>query len=163
MNPYPMLPLMERIATLLVAGVEGNPPLPTFVQKGGTTWIQQKYKMSRQTKWPACHLEAGMQLHSRNSNRTHIAQVQVIISMYDRWNAKQETIDDIRAGLDSDVELLMATLQSNENLTLGNNAMATSIPRYSISPYKGEIDEQFAGMNLVFRTLTPTINVLPYD
>lgn len=163
MNPNSALTIMQRMATLLVLGVGGVPPLPLFVTKGGSVYIQQKYEMSQATTWPACHLESGSQIHLRNSQRTHIAQLSVVISMYDRWDQQPQTIDDLRKGLDSDIELLMATLQANENLSYGGNALATSIPRYSISPYRGEIDTEFVGMNLIYRTLTATINVLPYD
>lgn len=163
MNPYPATVIMARMALLLVLGVEENPPLPLFVQKGGAVWVQKKYEMSEAATWPACHLESAPQQHMRVSGGSeYLAQLSVIISLYDRWDSSPATIDALRANLDSDVELLMATLQANENLSYGGNAMATSIPRFAISPYKGEIDESM-GIKLVVRTLTPIINVLPYD
>lgn len=160
MNPFSARLVMQRMATLFPLGYEGQ--LPLFTQKGGAVWVQQKYAMSQAT-FPACHLEAGMQIHSRNSQRTHIAQLQVIISVYARWDQQPQMIDALREDLDSDVELLLAILQDNENLAYGGQAMATSIPRYSISPYRGEIDETMVGLKAVYRTLTATVNVLPYD
>lgn len=160
MNPFPALTILNRIATLLPLGL--NAQIPLFTQKGGLVWVQQKYAMSQGT-FPACHLKAGAQVHRRNSQRTFIAQLQAIISMYDRWDQQLSTIDDLRKGLDSDIELAMAILQENENLNYGGQALATSIPVFSISSYEGEIDEQFVGLNLVYRTLTATVNILPYD
>lgn len=160
MNPYPDIAIMQRMAALIPAGTEGQTPL--FVQKGGAVFVQQKYALSQAT-FPSCHIEAGAQVHSRNSQRSHIAQIAVVIAVYNRWDQQLASIDALRADLDSDVRLIMATLQDNENLVLGGNAMATSIPRYSINPYRGEVDPDLAGMNLIFRALTATVNVLPYD
>lgn len=164
MNPYPAKVVMQRMAQLLVLGVEEAPPLPLFVQKGGRVWVQEKYAMSQAAIWPACHLAAGAQTHARITGGSGYAGTFTVeLSLYDRWDTQPQTIDAIRDNLDSDIELLMATLQANENLSYGGNAMATSIPRFSLSPYSGEIDESVAGLHLVVRRLTSVINILPYD
>lgn len=162
MNPYADDVIMARMATILARGVGGAPPVPSFITKGGAIYVEQKYAMSQSTM-PACLIEASTQAHSRNSQRTHLGALQVIISVYDRWDQQDATLDTIRVGIKNDVKLLMATLQANENLVYGNNAMATSIPRYTISAYKPETDEQFLGMHLVFQALIATVNILPYD
>lgn len=161
MNTGTILAIMQRMKLLIPLGYQGT--IPAFLQKGGDIWIEQRYAMTQAGAFPACHLEGGSQVHTRDSQRTHIAQAQIILSFYDRWDQQPNTIDQVRAGLNSDLELVMAILEINENLSYGGTALLTSIPRYTISPYRGEIDETVMGLNLVYRTLTATVNILPYD
>ncbi len=162
MNPYPATTIMNRMATLIPLGYQGT--VPQFVQKGGQIYVQNRFQLS-QGKFPAMHLESGAQLHHRYSGgSSYIGRLQVIISLYDRWDANTQTMDAIRATLDSDIELVMALLQANENLAYNGTAMATSIPDIAVSAYRGEVEtELIPGLKLVYRTLIPTLNILPYD
>jgi hypothetical protein len=161
-NPYPATAIMQRMATLIPLGLDGA--IPSFVQKGGQVYVQNRFQLS-QGSFPAMHLESGVQSHTRYSGgSSFIGKLQVIMSLYDRSDANTQTMDAIRASLDSDIELVMALFQDNENLAYNGTAMATSIPGFSVSAYRGEIEtELIPGVKLVYRTLVPTLNILPYD
>lgn len=134
-------------------------------QKGkpvSLVYIQNKYQMSL-GPFPAVHLSTGPQTHRKNSLRTYMGQMTAIIEYYDRWDQQPNTIDAIRAGIAADLERIKANIEDNDSLAYQGQANAISTPQMSLSPYKGEFDAQFEGMLLVYRTLTLSINILPYD
>lgn len=125
-------------------------------------FIQNKYQMSL-GNFPAIHLSAGPQSYRKNSLRTYMGQMTAIIEYYDRWDQQPNTIDAVRAGIAPDLERIKANIEENDSLVYQGQANAISVPQMSLSPYKGEFDFQFEGKVLVYRTLTLSINILPYD
>lgn len=163
MNTWPASRILNQLAQLIPLGYQGQ--LPAFVQAGGQVFVQNRYRLSKTPVWPSMHIESGTQTHRRVSGQTTFAgQMQAILTLYARWEQDSRLLDDIRAQLDSDIELVWATLQSNEILRLNSTQAASSIPGVVFSPYKGEVDDQLiTGNKLVYRTLIPTINIMPYD
>lgn len=163
MNTWPASRILSQIAALIPLGYQSQ--IPAFVQAGGQVFVQSRYKLSKTPVWPSMHIETGPQSHRRVSGATTFAgQMQAILTLYARWEQDSRLLDDIRAQLDSDIELVWALLQGNEILKLGNTQAASSIPGVVFSPYKGEVDDQLVtGSKLVYRTLIPTINIMPYD
>jgi hypothetical protein len=135
--------------------ITSNNPHPLF-------YVESKYAVG-QGQFPAVHLEAGEQKYSKNSRSTYTGELVAIIGYYDRWDKQQNTIDQIRSNIAADLERMKANLEDNDSLAYNGLAYATSISPISLSAPKGEFDEQFPGITLVFRTMTLTINILPYD
>lgn len=155
---------------LVIMGVLKNIlPANTQLAAGSTSgtgaeqvYIQSKYAMSL-GNFPALHLSAGIQTYSKNSLRTYDGTVTIIAEYYDRWDRQDNTIDAIRANIALDLERMKANVETNDSLEWGNQAYAISVPTIMLSPYNGELDTQFPGFTLVYRTMTLVINILPYD
>lgn len=144
--------------------VIGTNQIPLITQQDPTPlmYIESKYKMSL-GQFPAVHLSSGGQKYAKNSRSSYVGQYVAIVEYYDRWDKQPNTIDQIRANIAADLERMKANIEDNDSLAYNSLAYATAIPSMTLSEYKGEIDEQFPGLTLVVRTLTLTINILPYD
>jgi hypothetical protein len=126
-------------------------------------YIESKYAMS-QGPFPALHLSSGHQdYHYAGGPRTYGGVLEAIIEYCDRWDLQASTIDQIRANIASDLERMKANIETNDSLAYQGQNYAISIPRITLSPYMGEFDTQFPGLTLVCRTMSLTINILPYD
>lgn len=126
-------------------------------------WIESKYKMS-QGDFPAIHLSSGHQIYSKvGGPHMYGGLYQAELEYYDRWDLQPTTIDDIRKNIAADLERIKANLEDNTSLVLNQQPHAFGIPKMQLSPYKGSFDTQFPGMTLVFRTLSLTIDILPYE
>jgi hypothetical protein len=156
MNPNSDIVVLNALAVILPA----NTNLATV---GGKVYVQNRYQMISQNIFPALHLSAGVQVHTRDSQNQYLGAMQAVVEYCDRWDAQDSTIDAIRAGIAADMEIMMSNAQHNEILNVGMTAHAVSIPRIVLSPYKGELDDTNGGLKLVCRTMTLTVNILPYD
>lgn len=126
-------------------------------------YVQNKYAMS-QGSFPAIHLSAGPQVHRRISTNHYIGTLAALVEYYDRWDAQPNTIDTIRATIAADLEIMRSNAAKNEGLVYNNINHSTAIPQISLSAYKGEIDgETVPGQKLVYRTMTLSISIPPYD
>lgn len=141
----------------------GQPYNTRLASIGGAILIQQEYKLS-QGKFPAVHIEVGRQKHTIQGNNVYDATMQFMITYYDRWDQAIVSIDQIRATINADLQIMMSNVQANSSLTVGNTNHATAVCDYELSPYKGELDDKTVpGLTLVKRVLTIDVNVLPYD
>lgn len=126
-------------------------------------YIESKYAMS-QGPFPALHLSSGHQAYQRTGGpRMYGGMLEAVVEYYDRWDQQPNTIDQIRASINADMERIKANIESNDSLAYQGKNYAISIPHMTLSPYKGDIDTQFPSLTLVYRTLSLTINILPYD
>lgn len=141
----------------------GQPYNTRLASVGGPIFIQQEFKLSG-GKFPAVHLEAGKQKHTIQGNNVYDAEIEIIITYYDRWDQATVSIDDIRSLINSDLKIIMENIQRNSSLTVGNTPHATAVCTYEPSPYRGELDDKTVpGFTLVKRALKITVCVLPYD
>jgi hypothetical protein len=141
----------------------GQPYNTRLAQVGGPIYIQQEYSLSL-GKFPALHLEAGRQKHSIQGNNVYDADMQFLVTYFDRWDQSTISIDQIRATINADLQIMMTNVQKNSSLTVGNVSHATAVYAYELSPYKGELDDKIVpGYTIVKRALTLSVSVLPYD
>lgn len=125
-------------------------------------YVHNKFKMS-QGPFPAIHLSAGPQVY-REMGPQYQGTLLAIVEYYDRWDAQQSTIDTIRRGIAADLEIMKSNACKNRSLVDNNVAHNVSIPQVSLSSYRGEIDsETVPGQKLVYRTMTLSISIPPYD
>lgn len=129
----------------------------------GQILIQNAYALSLGS-FPALHLTTGQQKHSVISASVFDGVVNIIGTYYDRWDQQPQTMDTIRANIDADLQMIMTNIQHNSSLVVGTTSHAVSIPTIELSAYEGEVDwKTCPGMVLVKRSITFTINILPYD
>lgn len=126
-------------------------------------YVEEEFKLS-QGNFPAVLLSSGPQNYTKMGG-PHMqgGLYEVIVEYYDRWDQQQTPIDDIRSSINADLERMKANIEDNDSLAYQGKNYAVSIPHKSLSPYKGEIDESVLGLKLVKRTMTLSINILPYD
>jgi hypothetical protein len=142
-----------RLATLQAA--VSPTPMPFYVQ--------QKFKMS-QGMFPALHLSSGIQSYNRLSTNHYGGNLLAIVEYYDKWTSQAATNDAIRANIAADLEIMKSNAGKNEDLVFLNVSRSTSIPRMTLSPYRGEFDEETVpGQKLIYRTLELSISIPPYD
>jgi hypothetical protein len=126
-------------------------------------YVHDKASMSRGA-FPALHLSAGPQVHREISTSHFTGTLLAVVEYYDRWDARADTIDTIRKAIAADLEIMRANAMHNSSLVYNNVAHNVSIPHFSFSSYKGEIDaETVPGVKLVYRTMTLSISIPPYD
>jgi len=155
-NPNTDRVLMEALAVIAPAGT-------ILLAEQGQVIIQDAYKLSL-GNFPAFHLTVGQQKHTVVSASVFEGVVHIIGTYYDRWDQQPSTIDTIRANIDADLQTIMTNVQHNSSLVIGLVSHAVSVPMIELSMYEGEIDwKSVSGMVLVKRSITFTINMLPYD
>lgn len=142
----------------------GNPGNTRLSGVGGPVYIQDEYSLAR-GRFPALHIQADNQRHTITSANVWEGQLRVIVTYYDRWEQQNMTIDQVRANINADLQVIMSNLQDNSSLVVGNAASSVSLTRVELSPYAGELDDKktVPGLTLVKRTLKLYINLLPYD
>lgn len=125
-------------------------------------YVHNKFQMS-QGSFPAIHLSAGTQVY-RELGPQYQGTLLAIVEYYDRWDSQPNTIDAIRAAIAADLEIMKSNAGKNRSLVYNNVAHNVSIPQITLSPYRGEIDaETVPGQKLVYRTMTLSISIPPYD
>jgi hypothetical protein len=155
-NPNPDSVIMSAIATIAPAGTR----LASF---GNPVIIENEYLLS-QGRFPALHIEADRQKYVPCGASVYDGTAKFLITYLDRWDQATVSIDVIRKNVKSDLEIIMANLMHNSSLAVAGEATAVSISQYQLSPYRGELDSTTVqGMVLLKRTLTVTVNVLPFD
>ncbi len=113
--------------------------------------------------FPALLLESGEESHTRIGEE-YMGELPVTATYFDRWDTQTQTIDDIWASIDTDLNLVMSNLQDNPSLAYGSSTHTTNISRFRLSPYKAAVDkETVPGLELVKRSLTMIVDLLPYD
>jgi hypothetical protein len=143
--------------------IPGAPYNTRLAQLGGPIFIQDEYAL-QQGKFPAVHIEVERQHLRLMSTSLWYGEVRFIISYFDRWEHQFRTIDQIRASIDTDIQVVMSNIQGNPSLVVNGTTNATSVYRIDPSPYKGDIDDKTVpGLKLIKRTLKVYVNVLPYD
>lgn len=139
------------------------PTSTNLLAMGGQVLIQSTYQLSL-GNFPAFHLTVGQQKHSVVSMNVFDGVVHIVGNYYDRWDQQPQTIDSIRANIDADLQIIMTNIQHNSSLVIDNVAHAVSIPVIELSSYEGEVDwKTVSGMVLIKRSITFTVNILPYD
>lgn len=161
-NPTTDLVVLNAVANVMLPGSVIASQDPTNQGGLGLVFIEDLYALSL-SQTPAVHLSAGNQPYQRNSLRTYIGQLTVEVCYYKRWDQTPETIAQIRKDIAADLEVLKGNLESNESLAFGAQAYAVSIPRITLSPFKGAIDGTFPNFSAIRREMFLTINLLPYD
>lgn len=129
-------------------------------------FIQDKYAMSlgMNATYPiAVNIISGNQSYFRASQRTYSGILGIEINYYSRWDEQDNTIDLIWKGIATDLERMKANIESNDSLVYGGANYAISVPSIHLSSYEGEYDRTFPGLTLVYRTMSLTVNALPYD
>lgn len=154
-------PNTDRVIMQAIAQIA---PVGSLLQSmQGQVLIQNIYQMSL-GNFPAFHLTTGQQKHTVVSMSVYDGVVHIVGTYYDRWDQQPQTIDTIRANIDVDLQLMMTNIQHNSSLVIGTTTHAVSIPEIDLMPYEGEIDwKTCPGLVLVKRSMTLTVNILPYD
>ncbi len=165
-------PMLDSVVLNVLAQLLPNDPvtgLPNTVigqnqvaLGSSLVYVQNKYLMSL-GQFPAVHLSSGEQHYRIVTRAGYVGLFIAEIEYYDRWDTQPSTIDAIRTNIATDLERMKANIEDQDSLAYQGQAYAISIPEMSLSPYKGEIDTQFPGLTLVYRTLTLHVNLLPYD
>lgn len=161
-NPNVSPVILAALRQIIPAGTNlcnANPADTTGVSQ---VYIRSRYAMS-QGAFPAANLSTLPQEYRRTSARAYAGLLVVSISYYNRWAENNaQTQDQIIQSMEDDLNRIQANLESNEDLVVAGIPHATSIPRFTMSADKGEIDSTFPGMQLLYRTLTAYVNVLEY-
>ena len=130
-------------------------------------FVQQKYKMAMALKASqpyAVLLSPGKQHYTYGGGpRARMGLYEALVQYYGRWDVQPTSIDAIWAAMDSDLVRMQANIENNDSLVFGSVANAMSVPSISLSPYEGQFDHTFSGLVLPYRTMTLSIEVLPYD
>lgn len=145
--------ILNALATITQVGTGISP---------SAVYVNNRYRMSL-GDFPAIQITSGAQTHVRQSTYTYDGAMQAIVEICDKWDTQPNTIDDIYTNLAAIAKIVKDNIQNNDNLTVGTQPNATSIPRIQISPYRGDIDDSFPGLTLIVRTLTLSVNILPYE
>lgn len=162
-NPNTDIVILNALGSVLLPGTQLQAKQATVTPAPTPFYVHNKFTMS-QGMFPALHLSAGTQTYHRISTTHYNGAMIAIVEYYDRWDSQSSTIDAIRASIAADLETMKTNAESNEDLVTSNVAHAVAIPQISLSPYRGEIDaETVPSQKLVYRTMTLTINILPYD
>lgn len=171
-NPTPDLVLLNALVVILNTDTQGNynTQLAQSSQSGTgkeLMFVQNKYKMSLSLTPAspyAVHLSSGKQsYHYAGGPRWRGGMYEALVQYYARWDTQPSSIDAIRAYLAADLERMKANIERNDSLASGGVAYAVSVPTIGLSDYKGQFDETFSGLTLIYRTMTLTIDILPYD
>ena len=155
------------LASIDPGDATANPPLAPHTGLS-LTYVQNKYKMAlgMTAALPyAIHLSSGKQGYSKQGAglRTYIGSLVCIIEYCARWDENPASIDAIRRTIAADLERIRANIESNDSLQYNNAAFAVSVPSMTLSPYEGSLNATFPGLILVERTLTVSVEILPYD
>jgi hypothetical protein len=130
---------------------------------GNPVVIENEFQLSL-SRFPCVHIETGKQQYQQQGTNVFDGQVQFIVTYYDRWDQATTGIDVVRKNIKADLEIILANLMDNSSLSLAGDPHATSIAKYQLAPYKGELDNTTVqGITLLKRALTITVNVLPFD
>jgi hypothetical protein len=155
-NPNPDSVIMNAISSIAPVGTR-------LASLGNPVVIENEFKLS-QGRFPALHIEADRQKYVPVGTNVFDGTAKFIITYLDRWDQATTSIDTIRQNVKSDLETVMENLMQNSSLAIEGEATAVSISQYQLSPYRGELDSTTVqGMVLLKRTLTITVNVLPFD
>jgi len=155
-NPNPDSVIMNAVKQIAPTGTR----LATL---GNPVVIENEFALS-QGRFPALHIEADRQKYMPCSTDVFDGTAKFLITYLDRWDQATVSIDTIRQNVKADLEMIMENLMANSSLAVQGEATAVSISQYQLSPYRGELDSTTVqGMVLLKRTLTITVNVLPFD
>lgn len=155
-----LLAAMQQVIPSETALTTVNKADPTGVS---VVYVRSRYKMATTGLFPAVNLSTGVQKFQRTSQRAYAGGVVVNISYYNRWDQNNlQTQEEIIVAMEADLERIRANLETMESLPINGSYLAISIPAFSVSPDKGELDSTFSGPPLLFRTLMASVNILEY-
>jgi hypothetical protein len=162
-NPVTSAVLLAALQSVIPAGTAlttANPADPTGLS---VIYIRSRYQMATAGLFPAVNLSTGVQKFQRTSQRAYAGGVVVNISYYNRWDQNNvQTQEEIVVAMEADLERIRANLETMESLPINGSYTTISIPAFSVSPDKGELDSTFPGPPLLYRTLMASCNILEY-
>lgn len=127
------------------------------------TYAEREYDMLNTGVFPAVLLSAGVQGYTRQSRITFNGQLVVDVDYYASYTNLTAEMDDLRAFIAADLELMKSNLEANETLVgSGNVALTIAIVHETLSRYKGMLLD-YNTLKLVHRVLSVTFNLLDYD
>lgn len=120
--------------------------------------------------FPLLMLEEDKQFVDRVAIKTWQGKLSAMVHYIDRWDRSPARTDAIWQGLDVDLRRMKANLEDDPTLTctlaaFGEGAPtrhAQSIEKIELSPYRGQMNLLAYPFGLVARTMTLTIDLLPY-
>jgi hypothetical protein len=161
-NPNTDIVVLNALGNVLLAGTR-MATLQAAISGATKFYVQQKFALTQGKQFPALHLSSGSQSYHRISTNHYEGTLLAIVEYYDKWTSQSSQLDTIRANIAADLEIMKSNVSKNENLVYNNVSYAVSIPRITLSPYKGEIDESAAPLKLIYRTMELDISIPPYD
>ena len=153
---------MQQIIPAQTALTTVNPADPTGIS---VVFVRSRYAMATKGLFPAVNLTTGSQKSNIEAQLEYAGPIVVNITYYNRWDQNNlQTQEEIIVAMDADLERIQANLEdwSSAGAAIGTIPYAISIPGFSISPDKGEIDNTFPGTPLLGRTLQAMVNRVGY-
>jgi len=157
-----LLAAMAQIIPAQTALTLTNPADPTGVS---VVYVRSRYNLATKGLFPAVNLTTGNQKANIEAQLEYAGPIVVNITYYARWDQNNvQTQEKIIVAMDADIERIQANLEdwSSIGLTVGTIPYGISIPSFSISPDKGEIDSTFPGVPMLGRTLQVMVNRMGY-
>jgi hypothetical protein len=161
-NPNTDIVVLNALGNVLLPGTR-MATLQAAISGAQKFYVQRKFALTQGKQFPALHLSSGSQSYHRISTNHYEGTLLAIVEYYDKWTSQASQLDTIRANIAADLEIMKSNVSKNENLIYNNVAYSVSIPRITLSPYKGEIDESAAPLKLIYRTMELDISIPPYD
>lgn len=161
-NPNTDIVILTALGNVLLPGTRLATLQAVVTPMPKPFYVQDVFEMSK-GMFPAIHLSSGSQSHHRISTNHYEGELLAIVTYYDKWTSQTKTNDAIRANIAADLEIMKSNVSKNESLMYNNVAYSVSIPRITLSPYKGEFEENVAPLKLVYRTMELEISIPPYD
>jgi hypothetical protein len=163
-NPNTDVVILNALGAILLPGTR----LATLQASVSPTptpfYVQEKFEMSK-GMFPALHLSSGVQPYHKLSTNHWEGTLLAIVEYYDKWTSQPSQHDAIRANIAADLEIMKSNVSKDEGLIgSGHVQQSRSISRITLSPYKGEFDnETIPGQKLIYRTMELSISIPPYD
>lgn len=127
------------------------------------TFAEREYDMLNNGVFPAVLISSANQNYTRMSRITFNGQLVVDVDYYASYMNQTTEMDNIRAFIAADLELMKSNLEANETLVgSGNVALTIAIVHETLSHYKGMLLD-YNTYHLVHRVLSVTYNLLDYD
>jgi len=162
-NPNTDIVILNALGNILLVGTRLATLQAAVSPTPKAFYVQQKFLMS-QGMFPALQLSSGHQAYHRISTNHYEGDIIAIVEYYDKWTSQTSQHDAIRANIAADLEIMKSNAGKNEDLVYNNVNHTTSIPRITLSPYRGEFDtETVPGQKLIYRTMELSISIPPYD
>jgi len=162
-NPNTDIIILNALGNILLPGTRMAELQAAISPSPQKFYVQQKFSLTQGKQFPALHLASGAQSYHRISTNHYEGSLLAIVEYYDKWTSQANQHDTIRANIAADLEIMKSNVSKNESLVYNNVNHSTSIPRITLSPYKGEIDESAAPLKLIYRTMELEISIPPYD
>ena len=162
-NPSIALAVLVAVQATIVPGTQlaaGSSDGTGLTQ----VYLNDKSALSRGS-FPAVNIASGKEISKHQSRSTYVGTLEVVISYYDRWDARIVTLDGVYQSISSDMLRMYSNLEDNDTLLYQNSETVQTISSYTLSKYyEDEIDHTTVpAYVLVRRTLTIQCVIPPYD